>query len=286
MTHMAVSNSRRAPRVLVTAYATVASTLVLTGVTAPAAMSAEDSGPRWAVVNTESGAPLRYRTHPNTGPSSEIKGRLRDGAHLQIFCHVRGETVSGTYGRSDIWDRTRSGYYVPDVFLYTGSDDPVVPRCGRPERPPENPDPEPKPYAKPSDNPHPAQIGSPGKPTARTTFVSDEIARRTGERHCTPGGSRSSTSDHNTGNALDCTISNAINIRPTAAQREQGWRLAKWLREYATRLDVQYVVWDGKIWNRSRDAEGWRRHPMADKGVRLGHYDHVHVSMQNSRNSN
>jgi peptidoglycan hydrolase-like protein with peptidoglycan-binding domain len=96
-------------------------------VTPPA--SDADSDPRWAVVDTRSGAGLRYRTEPNTGPSAEIKGRLPDGADLQIFCHVRGETVSGTYGASNIWDRTRSGYYAPDVFLYTGSDDPVVPPC-------------------------------------------------------------------------------------------------------------------------------------------------------------
>jgi GH24 family phage-related lysozyme (muramidase)/peptidoglycan hydrolase-like protein with peptidoglycan-binding domain len=96
-------------------------------VTPPA--SGADSSPRWAVVDTRSGARLHYRTEPNTGPSAEIKGRLPDGADLQIFCHVHGETVSGTYGTSNIWNRTKSGYYVPDVFLYTGSDDPVVPEC-------------------------------------------------------------------------------------------------------------------------------------------------------------
>lgn len=140
------------------------------------------------------------------------------------------------------------------------------------------------PYPEPRDNPHPPATSTPGKPTARTQHVDAEIARRTGERDCSAGGSRSNRSDHNTGNALDCTISDAIGTRPDAAQREQGWQLAKWLRKYAARLDVQYVIWDGKIWNRARDDEGWRTHSAADEGVTAGHYDHVHVSIRNPDN--
>jgi hypothetical protein len=52
---------------------------------------------------------------------------------------------------------------------------------------------------------------------------------------------------------------------------------------HAARLDVQYVIWDGKIWNRSRTSEGWRTYT-AGSGVTGGHYDHVHVSITNPNN--
>ena len=138
-------------------------------------------------------------------------------------------------------------------------------------------------YAAPNTNPHPSAATVAPNATARTKFVDDEIARLTGERDCYVGAYRSyqpSTSNHNTGNALDCTISNAIGSYPTAAQRDQGWLLANWLRQYAVRLDVRYVIWDGKIWSVARSSEGWRTYT-GGSGVTGGHYDHVHVSIQN-----
>jgi hypothetical protein len=113
--------------------------------------------------------------------------------------------------------------------------------------------------------------------------VDDEIRRLTGETHCWVGDYRngeSANSNHNTGNALDCTISNAIGQRPSAAQKEQGWKLANWLKKHADRLDVRYVIWQGKIWSVARASEGWRTYN-GGSGVTTGHYDHVHVSIQN-----
>jgi len=55
---------------------------------------------------------------------------------------------------------------------------------------------------------------------------------------------------------------------------------ANWLKQHAVRLDVRYVIWDGKIWSVARASEGWRTYT-AGSGVTGGHYDHVHVSMQN-----
>ena len=138
-------------------------------------------------------------------------------------------------------------------------------------------------YGAPNTNPYPSAATRAPSATARTQFVDDEIARLTGERECWVGDYRSyqpSTSNHNTGNALDCTISNAIGTYPTAAQRDQGWRLANWLKQYAVRLQVRYVIWDGQIWSVARSSEGWRTYT-GGSGVTGGHYDHVHVSIQN-----
>lgn len=138
-------------------------------------------------------------------------------------------------------------------------------------------------YAAPNTNPHPSATARAPQATKRTQFVDDEIRRLTGETHCWVGDYRSgesSTSNHNTGNALDCTISNAIGTYPSAAQKEQGWKLANWLKKYASKLDVRYVIWQGKIWSVARASEGWRNYT-AGTGVTAGHYDHVHVSIQN-----
>ena len=138
-------------------------------------------------------------------------------------------------------------------------------------------------YGVPVNNPHPAADARAPQASKRTQHVDDQIRARTGEKDCWVGDYRpgeSSTSNHNTGNALDCTISNAIGTYPTAAQKEQGWKLANWLKKYASKLDVRYVIWQGKIWSVARASEGWRNYT-ADSGVTGGHYDHVHVSIQN-----
>lgn len=46
------------------------------------------------------------------------------------------------------------------------------------------------------------------------------------------------------------------------------------------RLQVRYVIWDGKIWSVARSSEGWCTYTCGS-GVTGGHYDHVHVSIQN-----
>jgi hypothetical protein len=138
-------------------------------------------------------------------------------------------------------------------------------------------------YDTPNENPYPSATGRAPNATERTQFVDDEIARLTGERQCWVGDYRSyesSTTNHNTGNALDCTISDAIGTYPTTAQHDQGWQLANWLQQHAIRLQVRYVIWDGKIWSVARASEGWRNYT-AGTGVTLGHYDHVHISIQN-----
>ncbi|WP_420122029.1 peptidase inhibitor family I36 protein [Nakamurella sp.] len=140
-----------------------------------------------------------------------------------------------------------------------------------------------RPFGAPGVNREPSAIARAPRATARTQFVDDEIARLTGERDCWVGAYRDyqdSRSNHNTGNALDCTISDRIGVRPDSAQRDAGWALANWLKRYADRLQVRYVIWDGRIWSSARASEGWRTYT-AGSGVTGGHFDHVHVSVQN-----
>jgi hypothetical protein len=88
-------------------------------------------------------------------------------------------------------------------------------------------------------------------------------------------------SDHPKGMACDYTMGR-IGTYAAPADVARGWQLALWLRANATPLHVNYVIWQGRIWSRAHDAEGWR--PYTGGGVYdtagpiNGHYDHVHVS--------
>jgi len=76
-------------------------------------------------VNT-AGAPLTIRSSAST--SGNAIGSLADGAYFAISCQKRGQSVTGTYGSSTLWDRVQGGY-VADAYVSTGSDGQVAPTC-------------------------------------------------------------------------------------------------------------------------------------------------------------
>jgi len=67
--------------------------------------------------------------------SSEIDTIYPQDSEISISCYVTGDTVSGQYGPSNVWDLVSGGTYaidgefVPDADVYTGSNSPVVPHC-------------------------------------------------------------------------------------------------------------------------------------------------------------
>lgn len=78
-------------------------------------------------VDTASGARLRVRSCPYL--DCTVIGYRNDGERVPIYCHRRGDWVSGTFGRSNLWDYVGGGGYVADSYVYTGSDGPVAPWC-------------------------------------------------------------------------------------------------------------------------------------------------------------
>jgi murein DD-endopeptidase MepM/ murein hydrolase activator NlpD len=76
-------------------------------------------------VNT-AGAPLTIRAGAST--STNAVGSVNDGAYVTITCQKRGQSVSGTYGTSTLWDKI-SGGYIADAYVSTGSDGQVAPTC-------------------------------------------------------------------------------------------------------------------------------------------------------------
>jgi hypothetical protein len=79
-------------------------------------------------------------------------------------------------------------------------------------------------------------------------------------------------SDHPHGRAIDVM---------TWSNRSLGWRIATWAVANADRLDVKYVIFNGRIWTRSRGWHGYR-HPSdpCNCNPTLRHDDHVHISVR------
>src|SRR5215211_5731151 len=85
---------------------------------------------------------------------------------------------------------------------------------------------------------------------------------------------RAGVSDHPTGHALDLMIPNYN----SSTGKALGYKVAYWARANARSFGIKYVIWNQRIWNIERDAEGWRY--MADRGsVTANHKDHVHISV-------
>jgi hypothetical protein len=86
-------------------------------------------------------------------------------------------------------------------------------------------------------------------------------------------------SAHYDGRALD------VFFRPVnEVNQRRGWAVASWLVANADRLDIQTVIYDGRIWTSGlRSGSGWRTYevPASASGDRdvLEHRDHVHVDV-------
>lgn len=79
-------------------------------------------------ANVADGYTLGVRYTYSQYPGKQYR-QIPDGGKVLITCQVRGAKVSGTYGTSRLWDQLRHGGYVPDAYVYTGSDHRVAPPC-------------------------------------------------------------------------------------------------------------------------------------------------------------
>ncbi|MGW1502820.1 SH3 domain-containing protein [Streptomyces mirabilis] len=72
-----------------------------------------------------------YSVNVRSGPgtSYRIVRVLPEGSRVSISCQRPGDSVSGPYGTSSIWDNIANGEYISDAYVKTGSDGYVAPRC-------------------------------------------------------------------------------------------------------------------------------------------------------------
>ncbi|WP_323118341.1 peptidoglycan DD-metalloendopeptidase family protein [Burkholderia alba] len=72
--------------------------------------------------------PVNLRSAPSL--SASVVGTAANGDTVQLACSAYGDSVQGNWGATRLWYRLSSNQWVSDGFLYTGSNDPVVPACG------------------------------------------------------------------------------------------------------------------------------------------------------------
>lgn len=127
----------------------------------------------------------------------------------------------------------------------------------------------------------PEQELTPTGLTPRAQHLRDEMAAVFGEQPVggfAPGGvnqGHGAESTHYDGRGID------IFFRPiTEENRRDGWILAQWLVAHADDLDVQYVIFDDKIWSAHSSRGNWQTYnaPAPANDV-LRHRDHVHVDV-------
>ncbi|WP_369252495.1 hypothetical protein [Streptomyces sp. R41] len=104
--------------------------MVIGGLAAALLMVAGAGSQASAALRTYPIAPgieLNVRSGP--GVHFSIVRMLPAGSSVPIYCQAPGDTVTGTYGTSNIWDNISNGQFVADAYVNTGSDGYVAPRC-------------------------------------------------------------------------------------------------------------------------------------------------------------
>ncbi len=87
-----------------------------------------DSGSGFQTFQVAPGYRVNVRSGPGTGYS--IVKVLPYGASVTVRCQTGGDTVSGPYGTTAIWDCVGNGQFVSDAYVNTGSDGYVASPCG------------------------------------------------------------------------------------------------------------------------------------------------------------
>jgi uncharacterized membrane protein YgcG len=67
----------------------------------------------------------------HTGPGNSYAAGPTHPANapLGIVCYVNGQSITGPYDTTTIWDLANNGYYYTDAWLYTGTNGPAVGAC-------------------------------------------------------------------------------------------------------------------------------------------------------------
>ncbi|MFD5819788.1 peptidase [Streptomyces sp. NPDC127038] len=72
-----------------------------------------------------------HNVNVRSGPGTHypVVRTLSAGSSIPIRCQCQGESVTGPYGTSTIWDNIANGQFVSDAYVQTGSDGYVAAKC-------------------------------------------------------------------------------------------------------------------------------------------------------------
>lgn len=101
-------------------------------VTLPAPLPAAEADPEPEPAQASFVGEVFSTVDAHTEPylDATVTSYLYEGDPVTIYCTVQGEAVtnSDTGYTSSLWNNTNAGY-VPDVAVYTGTDQPTMPPC-------------------------------------------------------------------------------------------------------------------------------------------------------------
>lgn len=80
----------------------------------------------YGTISTTAGYNANVYSNPSLG--AEIVAEVGRGQPVQIRCTSQGQVVTGNGQSSSLWDYVGNGY-IPDVLVYTGTDQPTMPNC-------------------------------------------------------------------------------------------------------------------------------------------------------------
>jgi hypothetical protein len=80
-------------------------------------------------VTVDSHATNGVSGHIGPGNSYATGPTHAKNTSITIFCYVNGESITGPYDTTTMWDLSDDGYYYTDAWLYTGTNGAVVPAC-------------------------------------------------------------------------------------------------------------------------------------------------------------
>jgi hypothetical protein len=98
---------------------------------APASSSQSDTANVLAtgIIQTPQGYSTIY-VYEQPTPSSSVVAEVADGAAINILCTAQGDVVTNSDSgeSSSLWDGTSEGY-IPDVYVYTGTNQATMGSC-------------------------------------------------------------------------------------------------------------------------------------------------------------
>jgi uncharacterized protein YraI len=104
-------------------------TLVVVSSAAALVFGAGVAAAATGTVNTSTGVAVNVHSGPSV--SSGVVNSVASGTSVTIDCQTTGDSVTGLYGTSTLWDHLPAqGGYMSDTYVYTGSSGQVAPTCG------------------------------------------------------------------------------------------------------------------------------------------------------------
>jgi hypothetical protein len=90
-------------------------------------VNAPSGGDVYTVRTGTGGGYVNLRSGPDV--SETAVGRVADAGTVHLSCWTYGSRHEGPWGSSNLWNRLTDGSWISDAFVWTGTFDPVVPRC-------------------------------------------------------------------------------------------------------------------------------------------------------------